>query len=80
MNFSDALTSYTAELVDIMQEVQAKLQRVNEIKSEIDKLKQVETKATKTTKTTDNNNKVLVNVDVLLKKIHGTTISKLRNI
>ena len=58
MNFSDALTSYTAELVDIMQEVQAKLQRVNEIKSEIDKLKQVETKATKTTKTTDNNNKI----------------------
>jgi hypothetical protein len=27
MNFSDALTSYTAELVDIMQEVQAKIQR-----------------------------------------------------
>ena len=58
MNFSDALTSYTAELVDIMQEVHANLQRVNEIKSEIDKLKQVETKATKTTKTTDNNNKI----------------------
>jgi len=51
MNFSDALTSYTVELVDIMQEVKAKMQRVNEIKSEIAKL-------TKTTKTIDNNNKI----------------------
>ncbi len=59
MNFSDAFTSYTAEIVNIMQEVQAKMQRVQEIKPEIDKLKQVETKATKikiTTKTTANNN------------------------
>ncbi len=47
MNFSDALTSYTAEIVDIMQEVQAKMQRVQEIKAEIDKLKQIETKETK---------------------------------
>ncbi len=39
MNFSDALASYTAEIVDIMQEVQAKMQRVQEIKAEIDKLK-----------------------------------------
>ena len=58
MNFSDALTSYTAEIVDIMQEVRAKMQRVQEIKAEIDKLKQMETKATKTTKTTTNNNKI----------------------
>ncbi len=49
INFSDALTSYTAELVEIMQEVKAKMQRVNEIKSEIAKL-------TNTTKATDNNN------------------------
>ena len=55
MNFSDVLTSYTAEIVDIMQEVRAKMQRVQEIKAEIDKLKQVETK---TTKTTTNNNKI----------------------
>ena len=55
MNFSDALTSYTAEIVDIMQEVRAKMQRVQEIKAEIDKLKQVETKPTKTT---TNNNKI----------------------
>jgi hypothetical protein len=58
MNFSDALTSYTAEIVDIMQEVRAKMQRVQEIKAEIDKLKQAETKVTKTTKTTTNNNKI----------------------
>jgi hypothetical protein len=55
MNFSDVLTSYTAEIVDIMQEVRAKMQRVQEIKAEIDKLKQIETK---TTKTTPNNNKI----------------------
>ncbi len=47
MNFSDALTSYTAELVDIMQEVHAKMQRVKDIKAEINKLKLLETKATK---------------------------------
>ena len=58
MNFSDALTSYTAEIVDIMQEVRAKMQRVQEIKAEIDKLKQVETKVTKPTKATTNNNKI----------------------
>jgi len=58
MNISDALTSYTAELVEIMQEVRAKLQRVKDIKAEIDKLKQVETKTTKTTKNTDKNNKI----------------------
>ena len=58
MNFSDALTSYTAEIVDIMQEVRAKMQRVQEIKAEIDKLKQVETNPTKPTKTTTNNNKI----------------------
>ncbi len=61
VNFSDALTSYTAEIVDIMQEVQAKMQRVKEIKAEIDKLKQVETETTKiktTTKASTNNNKI----------------------
>jgi hypothetical protein len=41
-----------------MQEVRAKMQRVQEIKAEIDKLKQAETKVTKTTKTTTNNNKI----------------------
>ncbi len=44
MNFSDALTSFTAEMVDIMQEVRAKMQRVQEIKADIDKLKEIETK------------------------------------
>jgi hypothetical protein len=34
VNFSAALTSYTAEIVDIMQEVRAKMQRVQEIKAE----------------------------------------------
>jgi hypothetical protein len=58
MNFSDALTSYTVDIVDIMQEVRAKLQSVQEIKAEIDKSKQVETKPTKATKATPNNNKV----------------------
>jgi hypothetical protein len=55
MNFSDALTSYTAEIEDIMQEVRVKMQRIQEIKADIDKLKQVETK---TTKNTPNNNKI----------------------
>jgi hypothetical protein len=46
-----------AEMVDIMQEMAAKMQRVKEIKAEMDKLKQVETKtkATKVTSTTNNN-------------------------
>jgi len=39
MNISDALTSYTVELVEIMQEVRAKMQRVKDIKAEIDKIK-----------------------------------------
>ena len=54
MNKSDALSSYMAEMVDIMQEMAAKMQRVKEIKAEMDKLKQVETKnkATKVTNTT----------------------------
>jgi hypothetical protein len=57
MNKSDALTSYMAEMADIMQEMAAKMQRVKEIKAEMDKLKQVETKikATKVTSTTTNN-------------------------
>jgi hypothetical protein len=46
-----------AEMADIMQEMAAKMQRVKEIKAEMDKLKQVETKtkATKVTSTTTNN-------------------------
>ena len=57
MNKFDALSSYMAEMVDIMQEMAVKMQRVKEIKAEMDKLKQVETKtkATKVTSTTNNN-------------------------
>ena len=49
MNKFDALTSYMAEMADIMQEMHVKMQRVKEIKAEVDKLKQVQTK-TKATK------------------------------
>ena len=38
---SDALSSYMAEIVDIMQEVQQKMQHVKEIKAEMDKLKKL---------------------------------------
>ena len=57
MNKFDALSSYMAEMADIMQEMAAKMQRVKEIKAEMDKLKQVQTKtkATKVTSTTGNN-------------------------
>ncbi len=57
MNKSDALSSYMAEMDDIMQEMAAKMQRVKEIKAEMGKLKQVETKtkAIKVTSTTNNN-------------------------
>ena len=57
MNKFDALTSYMAEMADIMQEVQQKMQRVKEIKAEMDKLKHVQTKAktTKVTATTTSN-------------------------
>ena len=57
MNKFDALTSYMAEMADIMQEMHAKMQRVKEIKAEMDKLKQVQTKtkATKVTSTTTTN-------------------------
>ena len=57
MNKIDALTSYMAEMADIMQEMHAKMQRVKEIKAEMDKLKQVQTKtkATKVTTTTTSN-------------------------
>ncbi len=44
MNKIDALNSYMAEMVDIMQEMAVKMQRVKEIKAEMDKLKQTETK------------------------------------
>ena len=37
MNKTDALSSYMAEIVDIMQEVQQKMQRVKETKAEMDK-------------------------------------------
>ncbi len=49
MNKFDALSSYMAEMVGIMQEMTAKMQRLKEIIAEIDKIKQVETK-TKATK------------------------------
>ena len=52
MNKTDALSSYMAEIVDIMQEMQAKMQRVKEIKAEMDKLKQVDIKP-KVTSTTN---------------------------
>ena len=57
MNKFDALTSYMAEMADIMQEMHVKMQRVKEIKAEMDKLKQVQTKtkATKVTTTTTSN-------------------------
>ena len=57
MNKFDALTSYMAEMADIMQEMHVKMQRVKEIKTEMDKLKQVQTKtkATKVTTTTTSN-------------------------
>jgi len=59
MNKIDALNSYMAEMVDIMQEMAAKMQRVKEIKAEMDKLKQTETKTkAKKVTTTNNNNKI----------------------
>ncbi len=41
MNKANALNSYIAEIVNIMQEVHLKMQRVKEIKAEIDKLKKL---------------------------------------
>lgn len=59
MNKIDALNSYMAEMVDIMQEMAVKMQRVKEIKAEMDKLKQTETKTkAKKVTTTTNNNKI----------------------
>ena len=60
MNKSDTLSSYMSEMVNILQEMAVKMQRVKEIKAEMEKLKQVETKskATKVT-TTTNNNKIV---------------------
>ena len=55
MDKSHALSSYMAEIVDIMQEVQLKMQRVKEIKAEMTKLKQIDTKD----KATTNNNKIV---------------------
>ncbi len=51
-----------------MQEVQAKMQRVQEIKAEIDKLKITTTKVTSTTEATVNNNKITC--------AYGCTINK----
>ena len=80
MNKFDALTSYMAEMTDIMQEMHAKMQWVKEIKAEMDKLKQVETKskATKVTKTTYNY-KIPVNVVVKSINLHGIHTLKPRN-
>ncbi len=36
MNNSDALTSYMAEMADIMQEMHTKMQRVKEMKAEME--------------------------------------------
>ena len=59
MNKIDALNSYMAEMVDIMQEMAVKMQRVKEIKAEMDKRKQTETKTkAKKVTTTNNNNKI----------------------
>jgi hypothetical protein len=67
-----------------MQEVQANMQRVQEIKAEIDILKQVETKVTKPTKATNNNNKISCvcgcTILLLLINLHGIATSKQRNI
>ena len=49
------------EIVDIMQEVQLKMQRVKEIKAEMTKLKQIDNK---NKATTNNNNNKFVSVDV----------------
>ena len=51
MNKSDTLNSYMAEIVDIMQEVQQKMQRVKEIKADMDKLKKADIKPKVTTTT-----------------------------
>ena len=50
---SEVLSSYMTEIVDIMQEVQQKMQRVKEIKAEMDKLKKAVSKP-KVTTTTSN--------------------------
>ena len=43
MDKTHALSSYMAEIVDIMQEVQLKMQQVKEIKAEMAKFKKVDT-------------------------------------
>ena len=78
MDKSYALTSYMAKIVDIVQEAQAKMQRVKEIKAEMDilaqegaparawdKLKKVDTKP----KATTNNNK-------MTSAAHGASLCK----
>ena len=61
---SDALSSYMAEIVDIMQEVQQKMQRVKEIKAEMDKLKKADVKP----KATTTNNKITCECGCIINK------------
>ena len=46
MDSSNLLNDYMAEMVEIMQEMQAKIQRVKEIKTEIEKIKNITIKTT----------------------------------
>ncbi len=56
------------------------MQRVEDIKAEIAKLKQVETKVFRVTKTTDKNNNNSCECGCTVKKPHGIAISKPRSI
>ena len=49
MDSTNLLNDYMAEMVEIMQEMQAKIQRVKEIKTEIEKIKNITIKTTTTT-------------------------------
>ena len=80
MNKFDALSNYMTEMTDIMQEIAVKMQRVKEIKAEMDKMKQVQTKtkATKVTSTTGNN-KITCECGCKIKNLHGIHILKPRS-
>ena len=64
MDKTHALSSYMAEIVDIMQKVQLKMQRVKEFKAEMTKLKQIDTKH----KATNNNNKITCECGCIINK------------
>ena len=61
-----------AEMVEIMQEMQAKIQRVKEIKTEIEKIKNITIKTT--------NTKIDCECGCKLINHHGINILKLKNI